>query len=168
MLLNLSWLSGNFDDRGSMIYGYNIFQSLRGCTSASWHDLHMWISLQINFWLKLHLPGLRSSYLQTNPAASLEDLFGNKAICSVTRYTFSTRMPQCRFKCKYCTTVLVTWLEVTLPAKRHSVMSTLGLSLLCSPLLFFVSLTYLERAKHQELEQGAPLPFKAVLSHMNK
>lgn len=34
MLLNLSWLSGNFDDRGGMIYEYNIFQSLRGRISA--------------------------------------------------------------------------------------------------------------------------------------
>lgn len=152
MLLNLSWLSGNFDDRGSMIYGYNIFQSLRGCISALWHDLHMWISLQINFWWELHLPGLRSSYLKTNPAATLKDLFEKKAICNVIIYSFSICMSWFRFKCNYCMAVLVTSLGFILPTKRHSVMSTLGLSLLCSTLLSSVSLTYLQTAKYRELE----------------
>lgn len=148
MLLNLSWLSGNFDDRGSMIYGYNIFQSLRGCISALWHDLHMWIFLQINFQWELHLPGLRSSYLKTNPAATLKDLFKKTAICNVIIYSFSICMSWFRFKRKYCMGVLLGFI---LPAKRHSVTSTLGLSLLCSTLLsFFINLstdTYVSRAR---------------------
>lgn len=152
MLLNLSWLSGNFDDCGSMIYGYNIFQSLHGCISALWHDLHMWMSLQINFWWELHLPGLRSSYLKTNPAATMKDLFEKKAICSVIMYSFSICMSWFRFTCKYSMAVLVTLLGFILSTKRHSVMSTLGFSLLCSTLLSSTSLNYLQTAKYQELE----------------
>lgn len=133
MLLNLSWLSGNFDDRGSVIYGYNIFQSLRGCISTLWHDLHMWISLQINFWWELHLPGLRSSYLKTNPAATLKDLVGEKKkTCNVIMYIFS--ICTSRFTFKYCMAALVTLLGFILPTKRHPVMSACRL---CSVALCF-------------------------------
>lgn len=136
MLLNLSWLSGNFDDRGSMIYGYNIFQSLRGCISPLWHDLHMWISLQINFWWELHLPGLRSSYLKTNPDATLKDLFEKRQSAMSSYIVFSICMSWFRFKCKYCMTVLVTLLGFILPMKKHSVMLMLRLPLLCIMLTF--------------------------------
>lgn len=166
MLLNLSWLSGNFDDRGSMIYGYNTFQSLRGCISPLWHDLHMWISLQINFWWELHLPGLRSSYLKTNPDATLKDLFEKRQSAMSSYIVFSICMSWFRFKCKYCMTILVTLLGFILPVKKHSVMSMLGLSLLYI-ILILLYFNNLSTDISTELDWYPSLCFKDILSQMN-
>lgn len=168
MLLNLSWLSGNFDDRGSMIYGYNIFQSLRGCISLLWHDLHMWISLQINFWWELHLPGLRSSYLKTNPAATLKDLLEKRqsamSSCMVFPYVCPDLDLNVNIAWQYW---LLCWglfcqLRSTQWCQFEDYLCCVAL------LLSSISIACLQTATYQEPDWYPSLLFKAILNQMHK